>query len=364
MIVLVLLAVVVVLLFARFLLPAGTPRIRAGADRSRAIAVLEKVRLGGSDQWVLERSEDTGNPIILFLHGGPGTSQLTMNRRDTKDLEKAFIVVNWDQRGAGKSYSSISDTAGMRIDRFVEDTKELTLYLLKKFRKEKIVLVGHSWGSVISALAASRYPELYFCYIGIGQMSDMAESERASYDWTLNQARERNDRSAISKLERMGSPPYPGDWQSSVLTQRMLLGRFGGEVHGSRSGAFWMVLRNIFFSSEYTLIDRINVFRGIMGSMRLLWPELSRVNLFDAVPELKIPVFLVEGRFDHEVPSEIAQKYFEALRAPSKELIWFENSAHLPNAEERDKFNGILLDHIRPSVMTATAKNPAGRIPA
>lgn len=130
----------------------------------------------------------------------------------------------------------------------------------------------------------------------------------------------------------------------------MPLGRFGGEIHGSRSGAFWMVLRNLLFSSEHTLVDRINVFRGIMGSMRLLWPELSGVNLFEAVPELTIPVFVIEGRYDHEVPSEIAEKYFEALRAPSKELIWFENSAHLPNAEERDAFNRVLLDHVRPSI--------------
>jgi pimeloyl-ACP methyl ester carboxylesterase len=346
-------AMIVVVFVLRFLLPAWTPRTRpsGGRDPSNAIAVLEKVRIGGSDQWVLQRSEDTSNPVILFLHGGPGTSQLTMNRRNSKDLEKSFIVVNWDQRGAGKSYCAAADTSGMHIDRFVEDTKELTLFLLKKFRKERIVLVGHSWGSVIGALAASRYPELFHCYVGIGQMSNMAESERASYDWTLNQAREKKDTSAVTKLDTMGRPPYQGDWQSSVLTQRMLLGRFGGEIHGSRSGAFWMVLRNLLFSSEYTLVDRINVFRGIMGSMRLLWPELSRVNLFEAVPELTIPVFFIEGRFDHEVPSEIAEKYFKALRAPSKELIWFENSAHLPNAEERDAFNRVLLDHIRPSIM-------------
>jgi pimeloyl-ACP methyl ester carboxylesterase len=118
------------------------------------------VHIGGNDQWVLERSENVDNPIILFLHGGLGTSQLTLNRRNTKNLEKGFIVVNWEQRGAGKSYNAIKDVGKMNIDQFVQDTRELTLYLLKKFHKQKIFLVGHSWGTVIGALTVSRYPAL------------------------------------------------------------------------------------------------------------------------------------------------------------------------------------------------------------
>jgi len=110
---------------------------------------------------------------------------LTSNRRDTRALEKYFTVVNWDQRGAGKSYRAIGDPAMMNIGQFVADTRELTGYLLKKFRQDRLVLVGHSWGTVIGALAASRYPELYSCYVGIGQIGNMAEGEAASYRWTL-----------------------------------------------------------------------------------------------------------------------------------------------------------------------------------
>ena len=147
--------------------------------------MLEKVRIGGSDQWVLERSEDVDNPVVLYLHGGPGTSQLTSNRRNTRHLEKFFTVVNWDQRGAGKSYRAISDAGRMNIGQFVADTRELTLYLLEKFGQERLVLVGHSWGTVIGALTVSAYPELYSCYVGIGQVANMAEGEAASYQWTL-----------------------------------------------------------------------------------------------------------------------------------------------------------------------------------
>jgi pimeloyl-ACP methyl ester carboxylesterase len=346
-------ALILLIFVLRFLLPAGTPHIRltGQSNPAKAIAVLEKVRIGGNDQWILERSANTDNPVILFLHGGPGTSQLTLNRRNTKTLEKLFIVVNWDQRGAGKSYRVISDTGKMIIEQFVEDTKELTLYLLNKFNKKRIVLVGHSWGSVVGALTAARYPELYACYVGVGQTVNMEENERVSYQWTLKQAVERNDTRAIATLQNLGSPPYQGDWQSKTITQRRLLGRFGGECHGSKIGAFGMVFRSLLFSREYTLIDRINFFRGIFGSMRLLWPQLLKVDLTKSASVFKIPVFLMEGRFDWESPSEIAARYFDAIKAPSKELMWFEKSAHMVNSEEKDKFNAILVERIRPLVV-------------
>jgi pimeloyl-ACP methyl ester carboxylesterase len=359
---LIVIASIVVLLIVRFLLPAGTPRIHltGGSDPTKSIALLEKLSIGGSDQWILERSENTDNPIILFLHGGPGTSQLTSNRRSTRDLEKSFIVVNWDQRGAGKSYSAIGDAAKMNIGQFVADTKELTLYLLKKFHKDRIVLAGHSWGSVIGALTASRYPELFYCYIGIGQVASMEENETASYRWTLKQAMDRNDKGAIAKLKSIGPPPYQGNWQSKIVTERSLVARFGGEVYGSRSGAFGIVLGGVVFSREYNLMDRINVFKGIFGSMKLLWPQLLKVDLFKSVPEFKIPVYMMEGRHDQESPSEIAQRYFDAITAPSKELIWFERSAHMVNSEETDKFNRILLDCIRPSITEPSFSHKAG----
>ena len=338
------------LIAVRSALPAGTPRIRLGgkADSARGITVLEKVRIGGSDQWVLERSEDVDNPVVLYMHGGPGTSQLTSNRRNTRHLEKFFTVVNWDQRGAGKSYRAISDADRMNIGQFVRDTRELTLHLLEKFRQERLVLVGHSWGSVIGALTVSAYPELYSCYVGIGQVANMAEGETASYQWTLGQARKHGNRRVTEALVKMGPPPYEGDWQKKTVAQRRYLGRFGGEVHASRNGAFGLVIGGLLFSREYTLADRFNFFRGISGSMRLLWPQLLGVDLFTSVPEIGVPVFFMEGRNDWEVPYEIAERYFDSLRAPFKELVWFDRSAHLPNSEERDLFNEVMVGKVLP----------------
>jgi pimeloyl-ACP methyl ester carboxylesterase len=338
------------LLAIRSVLPAGTPQIRTGRKTAAgtSIAALEKVRIGGSDQWILERSQDVTNPVVLFLHGGPGTSQLTSNRRNTRQLEKYFTVVNWDQRGAGKSYRAIRDADRMNIDQFVADTRELTLYLLAKFGQDRLILAGHSWGSVIAALTVSRYPELYRCYVGIGQMASMAEGEAASYRWTLEQAKKNGNRRAIRALTKIGPPPYQGDWHRKTLVQRRYLERFGGEVHASRNGAFGLVIRGLLWSREYTLADRVNYFRGILGSMRLLWPELLQVDLFQTVPEIKVPVFFMEGRGDRECPCEIAERYFDSLTAPSKELIWFGASAHLPNSEERDLFNTVMITKVLP----------------
>lgn len=341
-------AALAVALVVLLLLPGSTPRL----DRRRyphGLALLERVPLGGTRQWLLVRTEDVTKPVVLFVHGGPGTSQLTLVRRNTRALEKHCTVVNWDQRGAGKSFAAGADVAGMRIGRFVDDLIELSEQLAGRFRQEKILLVGHSWGSVISMLAVARRPDLYRAYVGIGQMSRMVESESLSYAWTVARAQEASDRSALEKLTRMGPPPYGGrDWQSKFMRQRQILGKYGGEYHGSRIGAFGVVLGNIVLSREYTMMDRINVFRGIFRSVRLLLPELMATDLFVEVPEVEIPVYFCLGRHDWEVPSVLSAKYFDALRAPRKRLVWFESSAHMPNTEQKESFNRFLIETVLP----------------
>jgi pimeloyl-ACP methyl ester carboxylesterase len=335
------------------LVPGFTPGIKHSGRGAASVAELRKVTLGDSEQWVLIRSEDTANPIILFVHGGPGTSQLTLMRKGTQPLEKYFTVVNWDQRGAGKSFAAIRDRSRMNMPQFVSDINELAEYLRGRFHQDKILLAGHSWGSVIGLLAVAQRPDLYSGYIGIGQMSNMADSEKLSYDWTLQQATLAQDAKAVATLREIGPPPYEGAWQSKFMTQRRLLGKFGGEYYGSNSGAFGVVIKHLLLSTEYSVIDRVNFFRGIFASVRLLFPELLKVDLFTQVPEVKVPVWFMLGRHDNEVPSALSAQYFERLNAPQKTLYWFERSAHLPNTEERDLFNHLLIETIRPTVMDA-----------
>ena len=262
-----------------------TPPIRRrnGMPPRRSVAKLSPVRIGGSEQWLLERSEDVDNPVVLFVHGGPGTSQLTINRRNTRRLERDFVVVNWDQRGAESSYRAIHDRAAMTVAQIVEDTQEVVEYLLSKYGQNRLILVGHSWGSALGALTVARYPELAHCYLGIGQIANMIEGERKSYAWTLAQARQRGNQGrrevgghGLSALPRRlatkdnDSAPVPGPlrWRDPCEPNRSV-----------RSGAQRPVI-----SPEYTCTDRVNVLRGISASMRLLWPQLLEIDLFEMIP--------------------------------------------------------------------------------
>ncbi len=339
---------VLALLAALFLHSGGTPRID-GRAHPNALATLEQMDVNGTRQWVLIRSENVANPVVLYVHGGPGTSELTLNRKDAQPLEKYLTIVNWDQRGAGKSFAAGREAATMNRGQFVGDVIALSESLARRFHKNRIVLVGHSWGTVIGLLAVAQRPDLFSAYVGIGQMSDSAESERISYQWTLEQARKAADRSAVNALTAIAPPPYTGrNWRSKFMTERRILGKFGGEYYGSRTGAFGVVCKSLVFSREYTLADRVNFFRGIFRSVALLHANLAATNLFAEVPGVQVPVFFCLGRHDYEVPSVLAARYFDALEAPRKQLIWFERSAHLPNNEERDKFNRFMIETVLP----------------
>ena len=218
-------------------------------------------------------------------------------------------------------YRAARDRSRMHMEQVISDSLELSAYLGRRFNQRKITLVGHSWG---------------------------AEGERISYDWTLAQARAAGDLGVVRKLKEIGPPPYGGDWRRKFMTQRRPLGRYGGECYRSRRGAFGVVIKNRVLSPEYTLVDRINYFRGIFDSVGLLLPELLTVDLFDQVPRVDVPLWFMLGRHDYAVPSVLAHRYFDRVTAPAKTLVWFENSSHLPNTKERELFNKTLVDRLRP----------------
>lgn len=262
-----------------------------------------------------------------------------------KDLEDDFIVVNWDQRGAGKSYYSFSESNKINIDTFISDTYELTNLLMKRLNKEKIYIMGNSWGSVVGIQTIQRYPKLYYAYIGIGQVVNMKENERLSYEYTLEQAILRNDKKAERQLQDIGTEYFNRvDWFKCLLLQRKYLVKYGGAVYGKSN---YRCLETHFLSSpEYSLFDIINRVRGSKQSLKMLWIKLLKVNLFETSTKFDIPIYFIEGRHDYNAPSSIANQYYESIKAPLKELIWFENSAHFPQWEEPEKFHSILKNKI------------------
>jgi pimeloyl-ACP methyl ester carboxylesterase len=298
------------------------------------IDAIEPVEIGGIRQWVSLRSENTANPILLFLHGGPGTAQIGISRKTQSRLESSFIVVNWDQRGAGRSYSPKLKTEDMRIERFVSDAEELAEALLRRFGQKKLFLVGHSWGSIIGIYLAAKRPDLLWAYTGIGQVADMARGEKLSYQFTLDEALRTGNRKAIRELDNTGPPPYASLKPAGI--QRKWLAKFGGAVmNGTTLG---MVLKNI-TARDLGLFGLVNLIRGAVFSLKHLEEQQNKVDLMNEIQEINAPVFFCSGRRDYNVPFELSAEYMEKLRAPYKELVWFERSAHAPNFEEPDEFN-------------------------
>jgi pimeloyl-ACP methyl ester carboxylesterase len=263
-----------------------------------SVATLEQIRLGGVSQWILIRGNSVENPLLLKLHGGPGQAEMATVRFN-RLLEKDFIVVEWDQRGAGKSAQAIDPERAMNIAQLVEDTHELTQFLLKRFHRKNLILVGSSWGSVIGIETVKKYPDEYRAFVSTGQIANFTQGMDVGYRFLVAEAQKRNDTKALNQLAKIGPSPYRGD---------------DGDAK---------------------------------KSFDLLLPQLA-VDLDSAVPKVEVPIYFAVGRYDRMAPFEVSQAYFSILDAPKKEWVWFENSAHFPQWEEMEKFHDLLADKVLP----------------
>jgi pimeloyl-ACP methyl ester carboxylesterase len=308
-----------------------------------SIFELQKVILGGVEQWILIRGNDAGNPVLLFLHGGPGSPEMPLNHEYGELLEERFVLVHWDQRGAGKSHGDCVPTETMNVEQFISDACALTHYLRHRFDQEKIYLMGHSWGSLLGALTVSRHPELYLAYIGIGQVVDMERNEEISYQFVLEEAKKRDEKLAVRRLEKIGPPPY--DDLGELMVQRNYLQKYGGATYDAK-GYNQMILTNL-KAPEYTPADQINYLRGAYFSINNMWDEVLTYDLTRQVPRIEVPVYFMHGRHDYNTPWELVEEYYEKLDAPAgKTLIWFENSAHSPNMEEPERFAEAMVERV------------------
>ena len=321
-----------------------TPPFRGpdGAVVPGSIAESSYLNLGGLDQWVMIRGENLDNPPLVILHGGPGFSDTPFFRYCNAQLEKSFTLVYWDQRGTGKSFAPTIPRSSMTVEQFITDLDELVEAVRRRVGKRKVALFGHSWGSALGVLYAARFPAKVSAYIGCAQIGDSAAGEAASYALALAEARRANHRKALERLRAMGPPPY--DYKS-VLAERTLLQRLDGQF---RIRALWQMGRVVLGASESSLLDLPKTIRGFRFTLEAMWPEASRLNLLDAVPALEMPVFFFLGRRDHWFPPETSVAYFEALSAPTKRLLWFEESGHEPFVDEPAKFNRAMVELVRP----------------
>ena len=326
----------------------GKTRPFRGADGEvvpGSIAEVNYLHLGGLDQWVMIRGESLTNPPLILLHGGPGMTEMRFFRHFNAPLENSFTVVYWDQRGAGKSFDRKIPRSSMTVEQFIADLDELVEAVCKRIGKNKVAIFGHSWGSALGVLYAARFPEKVAAYVGSGQIGDWPAAEASSYRFALAEAQRRNNRKALKELRAIGPPPHTA---SSLWTERTWLQRFAGQLGGR---ALWNMGRIILGRPESSVFDLPNLLRSFRSSLDAMWAEVSALNLMELVPALEMPIFFFLGRHDHWVPAEVSVAYFDVLTAPSKRLVWFEESGHEPFVDEAAKFNESMLELVRPAVV-------------
>jgi pimeloyl-ACP methyl ester carboxylesterase len=330
----VLLAFILAILVLLYLKRPRTPTIKNSAGKvvPGSVAVLETVQLGGQEQWILIRGQDSTKPVLLFLHGGPGMPMMYLAHAFQRYLEDSFVCVQWDQRGAGKSYNKKISPQTMNVNQILSDARELVEILRQRFEKSKIVLVGHSWGSYLGMLMVFRHPELFSAYIGVGQIVDEKKAKEIIDRFIREQAEKRDEPEAIEDLEVYGSGVHE-KW----------LFKFGGELHHHTS--FMPFIKAGIMAPEYGLLEIPKVSKGSQFSSRNMKYNVAEGPLLEYVTSIDVPVYFFTGRHDFTTPFELIELYLARLEAPIKKMVWFEDSAHFPFFEEPEKFAAMVKEH-------------------
>lgn len=304
----------------------------------------EKITYKHQTYYIRIRTCDSNNPVVLFLHGGCGSPDRAQVMKYQSPLADKFTLVAWDQRGSGMAYDKKeAKTLTLTKDIYVEDAHNVVCYLKERFNKEKIIIVGHSFGSVLGTWLAKEYPNDILAYVGIGQCVDYLENEMLSYEWTLSEAKRVNDKKSVKKLEKIGFPTqgkYAGNHQKCLMTQRAILHKLGGATYANRK-PYWqeLLFHDVpIMRKEYGFKQLIKYIKGLSYSPN---QPLGKTNpdFMNTVKKLDVPVYLLLGHHDHNCPYTLAEEWLNNLQSPDKKLIWFENSAHSPQWEEWELWN-------------------------
>ena len=312
-------------------------------------SLVEKVyaSINGVKQGMFIRGRDAAHPVLLYLHGGPGMPTYFLNRKYPTGFEQDFTAVWWEQRGAGLSYNPKMPPETMTVDQFIADTLAVTDYLRGRFGKEKIYLMGHSWGSFIGIQTAALAPERYGAYIGVAQMTNQLQSEKLAYEHMLQVAKETGATRLVHKLEAApptATAPLPDAYMA--LRDEAMHSLGVGTTHAMQSvvtGVFVPTWQN----PEYTLREKLNIWRGKWSpASKQLWNAMLGTDITVAVPELRLPTYFLHGVYDYTVAYPLTKGYFAQLRAPLKGFYTFEHSAHSPIFEEAEKTRRILREDV------------------
>lgn len=340
--------------------PASTPPV-LGADGQPvpgSIAELTTVKLGGQEQAISIRAADPDKPVLLYLSGGPGQSDIAFARALLQPFEQNFVVVVWDQRGSGKSYAALDPTSTYTLEALVGDTIALSDYLRDRFDEDKIYLLGESWGSTLGVLAVQERPDLFHAYIGSGQMVSQRVTDQIIWRDLLAYADRTGNGELYDQVLTLGEPPYRDmPWANSLI-----MGYYGlletpytppapyvarGEASGV--GSFGL------FGREYSFVENANLIRGLVDMFSLMYPQLQDIDFRTDVPALAVPVYVLDGANELRGRRELAHEWFAQLTAPHKELITYENAGHAVAFEQADAFLRLMNEEIVPGTYNASA---------
>lgn len=348
-------------LLAGVALVAGAFVVRGAIQRQgRARAFLSEgvdektwITLGGLEQWVTIRGRDLQNPILLFLHGGPGMAMSPFLHRAFPHWEEHFTVVNWDQRGAGRTFGrhGKKGTGPLTLGRMVVDGIELTEELKRRFPGVPILLCGWSWGSILGIEMLRARPDLFAAYVGTGQVVDMTRGESLSYFGTIDRLRAKGDERGAARLEAIAPPPYPNI--KSLNRQRWLL---LSTMPKAERRAFLSVIPSLLVGPDARMRDLRDYFKGLEFSLESLWGQIADWRLTDGGAEFETPLVFIEGDLDLQVPAALVTEVFAKLRAPAKELVIVEGAAHAALLTHPDRFRRELVERLRPFALGRPAK--------
>ncbi len=300
------------------------------------------VQVNNTEMGMIIKGKDVSNPVLLFVHGGPGMTEYFLEQDYPTGLEDYFTVVWWDQRGAGLSYHSDMDESTMTTEQFIEDTVAVTNYLRERFGQDKIYLMAHSWGTFFAIQAVEKAPELYSAYIGIEQVSYQNESEKLAYEYMLKYYENLGNQKTVEKIKKV-------DYESEEYARMRdaIMHKAGiGTTHDMKSvvsGVFFPSLKN----QEYTLSEKINIWKGkIFSHNTALSQEMFETDLRKIIQKLDTPVYFFSGIYDYTVNYKMSKDYLVQLSAPVKGFYLFKNSAHSPIFEEPDKVLSIMINDV------------------
>lgn len=317
----------------------------AGEEKPAGTMVKKYIHINGAKQGLIIETTNQQNPLLLFLHGGPGFPVYPLIKAHGLKLEKYFDVCYWDQRGTGMSYEGKEAKTPLTVEQLLNDTFEVAQYLKETYGREKVYLLGHSWGTFLGSLAASKRPELFHAYIGIGQIGSALESEKEIYDFMVDTAKKKRDQRAQKQIEKVQvDTSYYKNRSYGAIKSKYINAYGGGFKREGYSNLH--ILKHILACTNYSLREKINIFPGSNYAWQSFGESLASSDLVKLVPSLDLPVYILHGKHDYTTTWTQANRFYESIRAPSKKMFTFNNSAHSPFIEEQERFYEIIENEI------------------